>query len=71
MHIFFLYVLLGTTIIHSSNQGTYLVKGLTPFTNYTFRLRMIVGQEKGPFSKVVMAQTLEDGKLTLNVQLVF
>ena len=51
----------GTTVVHSGQEDAYLVEGLEPYTEYSFRLRLLHGCDKSPFSAVVMARTLEGG----------
>ena len=51
----------GTTVVYSGKEDSYLVKGLEPYTEYGFRLRLLYGCDKSPFSAVVIARTLEGG----------
>lgn len=51
----------GTTVIHSGQEDSYLVEDLEPYTEYSFRLRLIHGCDKSPFSAVVIGRTLEGG----------
>lgn len=51
----------GTTVIYTGQEDTYLVEDLEPYTEYSFRLRLLHGCDKSPFSAVVIARTLEGG----------
>lgn len=51
----------GTTIVHSGQESSCLVEDLEPYTEYSFRLRLLLGCDKSPFSAVVIARTLEGG----------
>lgn len=58
----------GTTIVHSGQVESYLVEGLEPYTEYSFRLRLLHGCDKSPFSAVVIARTLEGGYYILLIK---
>jgi len=51
----------GTTVVYSGQEDSYLVEGLEPYTEYSFRLRLLHDSDKSPFSAVVIARTLEGG----------
>ena len=49
------------------NERRFIASGLTPFTNYTFRVAGINTYGVGPFSNVTTIQTAEDSMLDLNL----
>ena len=56
-----IFIHIGTTIVHSGQESSYLVEDLDPYTEYSFRLRLLHGCDRSPFSAVVIARTLEGG----------
>ena len=42
------------------NERRFTASGLTPFTNYTFRVAGVNNNGTGPFSNVAIIQTIED-----------
>ena len=42
---------------------TFTANGLTPYTNYTFRVAGVNSIDTGPFTSTITIQTDEDGKL--------
>ena len=48
--------------VNSSNITTYVVKGLTPFTLYSFQIAAETAVGRGPFSDSLSCTTQQDGK---------
>ena len=44
------------------NERRFIASGLTPFTNYTFRVAGVNSIGTGPFSDLITIQTDEDSK---------
>ena len=44
------------------NERRFIASGLTPFTNYTFRVAGVNRIGAGPFSDLITIQTAEDSK---------
>ena len=42
---------------------TFTARGLTPYTNYTFRVAGVNSNGTGPFTTTITVQTDEDSKL--------
>ena len=55
----------GTMITGTVNvmERTFTASGLTPYTNYTFRVAGINSIDTGPFTSTITMQTDEDGML--------
>ena len=49
------------------NERRFTASGLTPFTNYTFRVAGINSNGTRPFSNVAIIQTAEDSRFDLTV----
>ena len=49
------------------DERRFTASGLTPFTNYTFRVAGINSNGTGPFSDITMIETAEDSMFHLTV----
>ena len=49
------------------DERRFTASGLTPFTNYTFRVAGVNSNGTGPFSNVAIIQTVEDSRFDLTV----
>ena len=58
----------GTVIPGEVNvmDRTFTASGLTPYTNYTFRVAGVNSADTGPFTSTFIVQTDEDGKIKWN-----
>ena len=61
---------LGGSGVLMVNERRFNASGLTPFTNYTFRVAGINSNGVGPFSGVTTIQTAEDSIFKLDCALV-
>ena len=56
-------IILGVLMM---NERRFITSGLTPFTNYTFRVVGVNSNGTGPFSNVIIIETAEDSMFDLN-----
>ena len=63
----------GALIPGAVVNRTFTASGLTPYTNYTFRVAGVNDNDTGPFVNLISVQTEEEsnGYVIINIQLIF